>query len=140
MSKASGNMGHSSWSANEIGSKQWTLLMSGAEHNISSSCQELELVFKDVDRDFDIPCPVKIIRRLTVLEIALGQLKQDCEIISAKRRSIIQSVFADQSVNVGQTEKVCEIFNEIIIRNRVRSFANLMSTRSHKECCLSSSI
>ena len=118
MKKASGDRGHSIWGANEIGSKPWTSLMSRAEQNISSSCQDLEHIFQDINRDFDIPCPIKIVRRLTVLEIALGQLKQDCETISAKRKSIVQSVFEDQDEIVGQTKKVRQLSNEITVRKK----------------------
>jgi hypothetical protein len=110
MGSTSGDRGHSSRNINESGSRQWTSLMSRSEQNISSSCQRLEHTFEDINHDsrqIDTPCPIKIIRRLTALEIALGQLKQDCETISAKRKSIVQSVISDQNENMGRTKKVC---------------------------------
>ena len=95
--------------------------MSRAEQNIASSCQRLEQVFEDINHDskkIDAPCPIKIIRRLTALEIALGQLKQDCETISAKRTSIVQSVISDQNENMGHAKKVCRMNNQTIIQKK----------------------
>ena len=91
-----------------IGHTPQTSMMSRAEENISSSCQHLESAFKGINRDFDAPCPITLVRRLTVLEIALGKLKQDCEMISAKRKSIVQSVISDQNENVRLINKVCQ--------------------------------
>jgi len=103
---------------NESGSRPWTSLMSRAEQNISTSWQRLEHTFKDINRDsqkldsgFHTPSPIKIIRRLTALEIVLGQLKQDCETISSKRNSIVQSVIADQNENMGRSKKMLPIKN-----------------------------
>jgi len=109
MGSASGDRGYSSRNVNESGSRPWTSLMSRAEQNISSSCQRLEHAFEDINHDskqIDTPCPIKIIRRLTALEIALGQLKQDCVTISAKRKSIVQSVISDQNENMGHAKKI----------------------------------
>ena len=100
------------WDANEIEEQPQSSLISKAEQNISSSCQHLEQTFKDINRDFDAPCPVKLIRRLTSLEIALSQLKKDCETISSKRRSIVQSVISDQNENVGHFAKVCHMITD----------------------------
>mmetsp|Transcript_7632 Transcript_7632/g.18708 ORF Transcript_7632/g.18708 Transcript_7632/m.18708 type:complete len:142 (+) Transcript_7632:165-590(+) len=99
------------WDANESEEQTQSSLISRAEQNISSSCQHLEQTFKDINRDFDAPCPVKLIRRLTSLEIALSQLKKDCETISSKRKSIVQSVISDQNENVGHVAKIAPMGN-----------------------------
>lgn len=106
MTKFSEDRGLNNWDTNSIEGKSRMSLMSRAEQNISSSCQHLEQTFKDINCDFDAPCPIKLVRRLTSLEIALSQLKKDCEMISTKRRSIVQSVIADQNKNVEHTMKV----------------------------------
>ena len=100
----------SNWDAADIGDRAQTSLMARAEQRISSSCQHLEAAFKDVNRDFDAPCPVKLVRRLTGLEIALGQLKQDCEKIAVKRKTLLKSVIADQNANVDRLQEVCELY------------------------------
>mmetsp|Transcript_16373 Transcript_16373/g.37896 ORF Transcript_16373/g.37896 Transcript_16373/m.37896 type:complete len:168 (-) Transcript_16373:276-779(-) len=106
-----------SWNGNGNGnerrSKSWVSLMSGAEQNISMSCQQLENTFKTIDHDSkqsddrsNIPNPIKLVRRLTALEMALGQLKQDCEAIFSKRIGVVQFVVADQNEILEHTEKV----------------------------------
>lgn len=102
-----------SWNADESGSRPWTSLMSKAELNISSSCQLLEDTFKDINRNSQppdsgsgSPNPIRIIRRLTALEIVLGQLKQDCETISSKRDNAVRSVIANQNENMGHMNKI----------------------------------
>ncbi len=102
--------GLGNWDVTEIGDRS---LMARAEQRISASCQHLEATFKDINHDYDAPCPVKLVRRLTVLEVALGQLKQDCEMISAKRKSIVESVIADQNANVDHLREVGESNNAI---------------------------
>lgn len=111
------NRGLGNWGVTEIGDRSQTSLMARAEQRISSSCQHLEATFKDINRDYDAPCPVKLVRRLTVLEIALGQLKQDCEMISAKRKSIVESVIADQNANVDHLQEVGES-NSVISKEK----------------------
>ena len=96
------------------GSKPWTSQLSKAEQNISLSSQRLEHAFKDTNH-YSLqlgsgphnPSPIKMIRRLTALEIAIGQLRQDCETISGKRKNIVQSVISDQNQNLANTKKVC---------------------------------
>ena len=113
--------GTGSWNENEMGSRSWASLMSGAEQNISSSYQQLGNTFKAIDHDsLHIDCtlhthnPIKIIRRLTALEIALKQLKLDCETIFAKRISVVKVVVADQNEILERTEKVCFIDNRTV--------------------------
>jgi hypothetical protein len=104
-----GDRGYGSWNEKETESRLWTSMMSSAEQNISSSCQRLETAFENINRnsrEHNTPSPIKIIRRLTALEIALGQLKQDCETMSAKRNSLVQSVIADQGENIRLTKEV----------------------------------
>jgi hypothetical protein len=57
-------------------------------------------------REPKIPDPVKLVRRLTALEIALGNLKQDCQVISTKRNDIVQSVMDAQLKTVTQVQEV----------------------------------
>lgn len=91
-----------------------------AERDISLSSQRLENAFKENRNNHDdslqqsvgsnlphvVPNPIKMIRRLTALEIAIGQLGQDCEMISEKRKNIVQSVIDDQNQNVAKTMQV----------------------------------
>eukprot|EP00531_Pseudo-nitzschia_arenysensis_P016552 CAMPEP_0116148254 /NCGR_PEP_ID=MMETSP0329-20121206/18251_1 /TAXON_ID=697910 /ORGANISM="Pseudo-nitzschia arenysensis, Strain B593" /LENGTH=150 /DNA_ID=CAMNT_0003644359 /DNA_START=115 /DNA_END=568 /DNA_ORIENTATION=+ len=111
MTKASKDRGLNNWDANVIEEKSRMSQMSRAEQNISSSCQHLEQTFKNINCDFDAPCPIKLVRRLTSLEIALSQLKKDCEMISSKRRSIVQSVIADQNENFEHVTKMSQTAN-----------------------------
>jgi hypothetical protein len=46
------------------------------------------------------------VRRLTALEIAIGHLKNDCEVISKKRLDVIQKVVATQHQSVSQVKEV----------------------------------
>ena len=92
-----------------------------AERDISLSSQRLENAFKENRNNHDdslqqsvggnvphvvVPNPIKMVRRLTALEIAIGQLGQDCEMISEKRKNIVQSVIDDQNQNVAKTMQV----------------------------------
>jgi hypothetical protein len=43
---------------------------------------------------------------LTALEIALGQLRQDCETISRKRNDIVEAVTVKQNQNAADVEEV----------------------------------
>ena len=95
------------------GSRPLMSKLSKAQQNISISSQRLEHAFKDINRDSlqlgsgpHIPGPIKMVRRLTALEIAIGQLRQDCETISGKRKNIVHSVIADQNQNITNTKKV----------------------------------
>jgi hypothetical protein len=54
-----------------------------------------------------IPDPIKMVRRLTALEIALGSLKRDCEIISTKRNGMVKSVLENQQRNASRVQQVC---------------------------------
>ena len=55
-----------------------------------------------------IPNPVKMIRRLTTLEMALQQLKKDCYQISQKRNNIVKSVLQQQNQNVDNVNKLLQ--------------------------------
>ena len=55
-----------------------------------------------------IPNPVKMIRRLTTLEMALQQLKKDCYQISQKRNNIVESVLKKQNQNVVNVNKLLQ--------------------------------
>jgi hypothetical protein len=103
--------------------RSWTSQLSKAERDISLSSQRLENAFKE-NRSHDdsfqqsdgngphvLPNPIKMIRRLTALEIAIGQLGQDCEMISEKRKNIVQSVIDDQNEIVAKTMQVIFIHN-----------------------------
>ena len=112
------NHGSSNSNAIESGieKRPWTSQLFKAEQNISVSSQKLEHAFKDIDLDSlqsdgksHVPSPIKMIRRLTALEIAIGQLRQDCETISRKRNHLVQSVIADQNNNITYTKKVCTL-------------------------------
>ena len=50
--------------------------------------------------------PIKLIRRLTALEMSLNTLKKDCEMIQNKRTSIVQSTLQLQHENVKNVQKV----------------------------------
>mmetsp|Transcript_27563 Transcript_27563/g.60669 ORF Transcript_27563/g.60669 Transcript_27563/m.60669 type:complete len:157 (-) Transcript_27563:730-1200(-) len=109
------NHGSNSSNAIESGSEKrpWTSQLFKAEQNISVSSQKLEHAFKDIDFESlqvdsisHVPSPIKMIRRLTALEIAIGKLRQDCETISRKRNQLVQSVIADQNNNVTYTKKM----------------------------------
>ena len=59
--------------------------------------------------------PIKLIRRLTALEMSLNTLKKDCEMIQNKRTSIVQSTLQLQQENVTNVRKVpfrsCAVIN-----------------------------
>jgi hypothetical protein len=59
-----------------------------------------------------LPNPVKIVRRMKALELAMAMLRKDCEIIFQKRSDIVQSVVVKQNKNVQNVEKVraCSMF------------------------------
>eukprot|EP00536_Pseudo-nitzschia_multiseries_P011477 jgi/Psemu1/67909/estExt_Genemark1.C_3930026 len=95
---------------------QWVSQLLKAQGYISSSSQKLEHAFKYFNTDFlqasgesPVPSSIKMIRRLTALEIAIGQLRQDCETISWKRNEIVKSVMTDQQTNVTQTEQISKM-------------------------------
>lgn len=100
-----------------IGNKrrQWTSQLSKAEQSISLSSQRLEHAFREMKNNCveyngsisHTRSPIEMVRRLTALEIAISQLKQDCETISEKRDKIVLSVIAAQNENVANTEEVC---------------------------------
>jgi hypothetical protein len=58
-----------------------------------------------------IPDPIKLVRRLTALEIALGHLKEDCEIIARKRKEVVRSVVETQYRNASHVQEVRTIFD-----------------------------
>ncbi|KAG7356028.1 spindle and kinetochore-associated protein 2 [Nitzschia inconspicua] len=86
--------------------------LSNAESDISFAARRLENAFKEkndesIQRgDGPVPNPVKIIRRLTALELAMGQLRKDCETISKKRTNIVKSVLSKQHNNVENIEQL----------------------------------
>jgi hypothetical protein len=71
--------------------------------------------FHGCNRDSHIPNPVKMIRRLTALELAMGQLRKDCETISKKRKDIVKSVVSKQNDNVENVQKVSEMRRNIFL-------------------------
>ena len=54
----------------------------------------------------EIPDPIKLVRRLTALENALGRLQVDCEAIATKRMGIVNSIIKAQNSNVVQIQEV----------------------------------
>jgi hypothetical protein len=60
-----------------------------------------------------IPDPIKLIRRLSALEISVRHLKRDCEIIARRRGEVVQSVLETQQQNVA---KVQEIFGMVTVQ------------------------
>ncbi|KAG7361166.1 spindle and kinetochore-associated protein 2 [Nitzschia inconspicua] len=87
--------------------------LSNAESDISFAARRLENAFKEKNdesiqrcSDGPVPNPVKIIRRLTALELAMGQLRKDCETISKKRTNIVKSVLSKQHNNVENIEQL----------------------------------
>ena len=126
--RSSRSSGGSSGGSGSI-DRSWTSQLSKAERDISLSSQRLENAFKEnINRNDSlqqvgnanananangphvVPNPIKMIRRLTALEIAIGQLGQDCETISEKRKNIVQSVIDDQNQNVAKTMQVIYIY------------------------------
>eukprot|EP00980_Cylindrotheca_fusiformis_P004596 scaffold982_cov139-Cylindrotheca_fusiformis.AAC.9 len=92
----------------EIEARAWTAQLSKAESEILQASQRLEKVFKEANMqsgDQSIPNPVKLVRRLTALEIALSNLKNDCEMISKKRTEMAKSVMEKQLDNASLIEE-----------------------------------
>jgi hypothetical protein len=59
-------------------------------------------------RGTDIPDPIKLVRRLTALEMSLGHLKHDCDDITIHRKNLMGLVLEKQNRNLSQVEKVWE--------------------------------
>ena len=72
--------------------------------------------FTAVHRGQEIPDPIKLVRRLTALELALGNLKNDCEFISTKRTEIVKSVMETQLENIFQAQEVNQHASLLIFR------------------------
>ena len=53
-----------------------------------------------------VPDPIKLVRRLTALEVALGNLKRDCDIIAEKRTMVVKKVLQTQEENLLKVEEV----------------------------------
>jgi hypothetical protein len=92
-----------------------------AEADISLACRQFEHAFQNAKRvgnnsNFEadnkdsnaanFPNPIRMIRRLTTLELAMHQLRKDCETVARKRNGIVQTVVAQQSQNVADVEEV----------------------------------
>ena len=66
----------------------------------------LQLRFISMYRGPNIPDPIKLIRRLSALEMALCHLKDDCGAIASRRTLLLRNVMERQNLNVSQVEKV----------------------------------
>ena len=86
--------------------------LSKAESDISFAARRLEQAFKSKNDSANIPNPVKMVRRLTALELAMVQLRKDCETIAQKRSDIVSRVIAKQNENVETVESVSANFEE----------------------------
>mmetsp|Transcript_27296 Transcript_27296/g.51190 ORF Transcript_27296/g.51190 Transcript_27296/m.51190 type:complete len:130 (-) Transcript_27296:28-417(-) len=85
--------------------------LSKAENDILVACRRLENAFNEKreesgEGDAAVPNPIKMVRRLTALEVAMQQLRKDCEKISKKRNTVVQSVIARQAQNVAHVEEL----------------------------------
>ena len=85
--------------------------LSKAESDISFAARRLEQAFKSSSDGSNssqntIPNPVKMVRRLTALEVAMVQLRKDCETIAKKRGDVVARVVAQQNENVETVESV----------------------------------
>lgn len=60
-------------------------------------------------REQELPDPIRLVRRITALEIALGNLKKDCEIVSERRSEVVQNVLSMQSDTVARVKEVCAV-------------------------------
>eukprot|EP00339_Tiarina_fusa_P028374 CAMPEP_0117006912 /NCGR_PEP_ID=MMETSP0472-20121206/6975_1 /TAXON_ID=693140 ORGANISM="Tiarina fusus, Strain LIS" /NCGR_SAMPLE_ID=MMETSP0472 /ASSEMBLY_ACC=CAM_ASM_000603 /LENGTH=130 /DNA_ID=CAMNT_0004708521 /DNA_START=37 /DNA_END=426 /DNA_ORIENTATION=+ len=88
--------------------------LQSVESHIQATTQILEKAFKDASNQsveasgVDIPDPIKLVRRLTALEMSLGHLKHDCAGITSHRNSIVGLVLGKQNRNLSQVEKMAE--------------------------------
>lgn len=95
--------------------KSWTSQLTKAESNISQATQSLEKAFKAASKisvqsgGEEIPDPIKLVRRLTALENALGRLQVDCEAIATKRMGIVNSIIKAQNSNVVQIQEMLDL-------------------------------
>lgn len=64
-------------------------------------------------RYLELPDPIKLIKRISALEIALGNLKEDCETIATKRLQVVQKIVASQCQTVSHVKEVRYIDNYI---------------------------
>ncbi|CAJ1960925.1 unnamed protein product [Cylindrotheca closterium] len=96
----------------EVEARAWTAQLAKAEADILQASQKLEKEFKERNRNSlqnggqEIPDPIKLVRRLTALELALENLKNDCEFIATKRTEIVKSVMETQVKNVTQVQEM----------------------------------
>ncbi|KAL3938951.1 MAG: hypothetical protein SGBAC_006233 [Bacillariaceae sp.] len=99
----------------EVEARAWAAQLAKTEADILQASQKLEKVFKQANRQSlqnggqEIPDPIKLVRRLTALELALGSLKSDCEFISKKRTDIVKSVMETQLENVTQVQEMMSL-------------------------------
>lgn len=102
--------------------RPWTSQLFKAEQNILLSSRKLERAFREINdessgdttrNDLSVPNPMKLIHRLTALEISIGQLRQDCESMSRHRNQVVQSVVSDQNKNILQIKEM-DSFSEYL--------------------------
>ena len=80
-----------------------------------------------------IPNPVKMIRRLTTLEMALQQLKKDCYQISQKRNNIVESVLKKQNQNVVNVNKLLQATGGVNNNNNNKSTSEVTTDSNWNE-------
>ena len=106
----------------EASSKSFTAQLILAESEIAHATHQLEKVFTNMAaseeeeisgrssiatvRSTKQVNPIKLIRRLTALEMSLNTLQTDCEMIQNKRNSIVQTTLQLQHDNVQNVQKV----------------------------------
>ena len=106
----------------EAASKSFTAQLILAESEIAHATHQLEKVFTNMAaseeeeisgrssiataRSTKQVNPIKLIRRLTALEMSLNTLQTDCEMIQNKRNSIVQTTLQLQHDNVQNVQKV----------------------------------
>eukprot|EP00429_Kryptoperidinium_foliaceum_P051560 CAMPEP_0176124684 /NCGR_PEP_ID=MMETSP0120_2-20121206/62871_1 /TAXON_ID=160619 /ORGANISM="Kryptoperidinium foliaceum, Strain CCMP 1326" /LENGTH=127 /DNA_ID=CAMNT_0017459475 /DNA_START=15 /DNA_END=398 /DNA_ORIENTATION=+ len=85
-----------------------------AAENIQLAAQNLERVFANANTNLkesgkdELPDPIKLIKRMTALEIALGSLKEESATVARKRSEVVQKVIATQCETVSQVKKLLE--------------------------------
>mmetsp|Transcript_17354 Transcript_17354/g.49305 ORF Transcript_17354/g.49305 Transcript_17354/m.49305 type:complete len:144 (+) Transcript_17354:76-507(+) len=92
--------------------------LSKCESDINKAVQELEKNIKGINEKRrqsgreDIPDPIKLIKRITALEIALSTLKQQCTTISNQRSEIVLKVLSSQCDTVSQVNKMLDMTHD----------------------------
>mmetsp|Transcript_73056 Transcript_73056/g.205220 ORF Transcript_73056/g.205220 Transcript_73056/m.205220 type:complete len:148 (+) Transcript_73056:66-509(+) len=98
----------------EIQARGLTAQLGKAEADINQAAQNLEKAFKAANEQASMsggqesPDPIKLIRQITALEIAIGNLKEDCATIALKRFEVVQKIVASQCQTVYQVKEILE--------------------------------